>query len=401
MSSPVRSTPFPRRTPFGEREVELVTRAVRSQSLFWHDGTMVKDLQTGFAGLYGATHAAASSSGTAAIHVALGALDLEPGDEVITAPITDAGTIVPIVYQNAIPVFADIGPGYTMDPADVEARVTPRTKAILAVHLFGNPCDMSALSDIARRHDLYLVEDCSQAHLTEYQGRLLGTLGDIAAFSLQQSKHMTTGEGGVTITSRDDLAERMSLFVDKGWTRAPGWGARVYAFLAPNYRMTELQGAVGVAQLEKVRDVVERRHSLGTRLRGRLEGLDGVILPEIPPGGRPSYWLFAFEVTVPARDFAHALGEEGIPAGDGYIGEPIFICMDALAGKRTFGNSGHPFNGAFGHEQVEYRKGMCPRTELALSRMITIGINENYSDGDIDDVARGVEVVADRSWPAD
>ena len=397
MSEPVRTKPFPSRTPFGEREIELVTQAIRSQNLFWSSGTMVKDLEKGFASLYDVPHSAASSSGTAAIHVALGALDLEPGDEVITAPITDGGSVVPIVYQNAIPVFADIGGGYTIDPEDVRRKITPRTRAIMAVHLFGNPCDMDALVRIAREAGVFLLEDCSQAHLTELGGRLLGTIGDLGAFSLQQSKHMTTGEGGLTITSRDDLARRMRLFTDKGWTREPGWGARVYEFLAPNYRMTELQGAVGLAQLDKVRSVVERRHALGTRLRERLEAFEGVVLPEIPEGGRPSYWLFAFETTLTsAVEFARELGEEGIPAGGGYIGEPIFICMDALAGKKTFGTSGHPFNGAFGHEPVEYTRGMCPRTEEVLSRMVTVGINENFSESDIDDVATGVERVARR-----
>ncbi len=246
---PVRTEPFPVRAPFGERETELLNQAVRSQNLFCHTGGMVKEFERRFAEHYGVPHAAASSSGTAAVHVALGALDLEPGSEVITAPITDAGTIVPIVYQNAIPVFADVDDGCTMDPRDIERCITDRTRAILVVHLFGNACDMDAVMEIARSRGLFVIEDCSQAHRTRYRGRLLGTIGDVAAFSLQQSKHMTTGDGGMTVTARDDLAQRMTLFSDKGWTRKPGWGRRTYAFLAPNYRMTELQGAVGLAQL--------------------------------------------------------------------------------------------------------------------------------------------------------
>src|SRR5437588_7057427 len=263
---PYRTRPFPSRAPFGDREVELVTEAIRSQNLFGPGNHMVPAFECQFAQIYGLKHAAASSSGTAAIHVAVGTVDPEPGDEIITAPITDLGSVVPIIYQTAIPVFADVDATYNLDPADVERNITPRTKAIVAVHLFGNPCDMDALVAIARRHNVALIEDCSQAHLTAYKGKLCGTIGDVGAFSLQQSKHMTTGDGGMTVTNREEWAERMHLFTDKGWTRKPGWGPRTYEFLAPNYRMTELQGAVGLAQCEKVHQVVERRHLRGTLL---------------------------------------------------------------------------------------------------------------------------------------
>ena len=152
--TPVRTTPFPPRRPFGDREVELATQAIRSQSLFGPGGAMVAEFERKFAGLYGVEHAVSSTSGTSAIHVALAALNPDPGDEVIAAPITDAGTIVPILYQNCIPVFADIDETYNMDPRDVEARITPRTRAIIVVHLFGNPCDMDAMAAVARRHGL-------------------------------------------------------------------------------------------------------------------------------------------------------------------------------------------------------------------------------------------------------
>ena len=356
---------------------------------------MVTAFEEGFAGLYRAKHAVASSSGTAAIHIAVGCVDPEPGDEIITAPITDGGTVIPIVYQNAIPIFADIDSTYTMDPLDVERKITARTKAILVVHLFGNPCDMDAMVDIAKRHHLFLIEDCSQSHLTEYKGRLLGTFGDFGAFSFQQSKHMTTGDGGMTITSRDDLAERMTFFRDKGWTRKPGWGPRSYAFLAPNYRMTELQGAVGLAQLEKVRDVVDRRNRLGDSLTSLIADVSGVDAAPVTPGGRHSYWLYPLRIRDwPAGEFARALSAEGVPAGAGYIGEPIFLCMEALAGRKTFGTSGHPFDGCHGGRRIEYARGMCPRTEEELHRMVTLDISESYTESDIRDIAAAIRKVA-------
>ncbi len=207
---------------FDASELKLVREALLSQNLFSMDGYMVSGFEKEFAEAYGAAYAVASTSGTAAIHTALGALDLNAGDEVITAPITDLGTIIPILYQNCIPVFADIDATYQMDSADVEKKITSRTKAIIAVHLFGNTCDMDAMAAVAKRHGIPLIEDCSQTHMTEYKGKFVGTIGDIGCFSFQQSKHMTTGDGGMTITSNKKYFDRMKLFVDKGYARK-GW----------------------------------------------------------------------------------------------------------------------------------------------------------------------------------
>ena len=393
---PYRTRPFPQRTPFGDEEIALVTEAIRSQNLFGLSGPMVSTLEQEFAALYGVRHAVASTSGTAAIHVAIGTVNPNPGDEIITAPITDAGSIVPIVYQGCIPIFADVDETYNMDPADVERKITSRTAAILVVHLFGNACNMDAMVDIARRHGIPLIEDCSQAHVTKYRGRYLGTWGDLAAFSLQQSKHMTTGDGGMTITNREEWAERMFLFRDKGWTRKPGWGARTYAFLAPNYRMTELQGAVGRAQVKKVRAVVEKRMELGNYLSELVRDIPGVTPAPVTPGSEHSYWLYPLRIDGwPVARFAEALTQEGVSAGAGYIGEPIFLCMEALAAKKTFGNSTYPFDGSHGGRQIEYTRGMCPRTEEALQHMVTLSLNENYTREDIADMAGAVRKVAE------
>lgn len=392
--TPVRDRPFPARAPFGEREVELVTQAIRSQNLF--RGKMVREFEEGFGQLYDAKYAVASTSGTAAIHVAIGTINPEPGDEIITAPITDGGSVVPIIYQNAIPIFADVDETYNMDPREVEAKITPRTRAILLVHLFGNPCDMDAMVAISRRHGIPLIEDCSQAHLTEYKGRRLGTFGDIACYSLQQSKHMTTGDGGITITNREDLQRRMRLFRDKGWTTEPGWGRKSYEFLAPNYRMTELQAAVGLAQLEKVAAAVERRHALGSLLSDRIRDLPGILPAPVTPGGKHTYWAYSFPVTEgSADDFAAALKAEGIPAGAHYTVEPIYRCMDALAEKKTFGTSGHPFDGCHGARPIDYPRGLCPRAEAALEHIVGMTIHENFTEEDILDIATAVRKVAE------
>ncbi len=207
---------------------------------------------------------------------------------------------------------------------------------------------------------------------------------------------MTTGDGGLTITAREDWAERMFLFRDKGWTRKPGWGARTYACLAPNYRMTELQGAVGLAQIKKVRGVVEKRMELGNRLTELIADVAGLTPAPVTQGSEHSYWSYPLHVDGwPTDGFATALKREGIAVGLGYIGLPIFLCMEALASKKTFGNSTHPFDGCHGGRTIEYTEGMCPRTEQLLQQMINIGFNENFTVKDIEDISGAIRKVAE------
>ena len=278
---PVRRNPFPTVNDksgrnIGREELELLKRVVESGALFRYSGTMVSSFEREFAGFLGVKHAVASTSGTAALHIATGAAGIGPGMEVITSPLTDIGTIIAILGQNAIPVFADIDPDtYNLDPEDVRNKVTDKTRAVIAVHIFGLPADMDPLVELAEEKDLVLIEDCAQAYLAEYKGRLVGTIGDIGCFSLQQSKHMFTGDGGITVTDDDELARKARLFMDKGWDRSLGL-PRAYVMLGFNYRMTELQGAVARAQLKKVRWVVERRRRVAESLTKKISGSMGL-----------------------------------------------------------------------------------------------------------------------------
>jgi perosamine synthetase len=399
--TPTRTTPFPSRAPFGEEEINMVTKAIRSQNLFGLGGPMVLELEKRFTELYKTKYAVASSSGTAALHLAIAAINPNPGDEIITAPITDAGTIVPILFQGAIPVFADVNETYTMDPKDVERKITPRTKAILVVHLFGNACDMDAMVKIAKKHKLPLIEDCSQAHTTKYKDQFLGTYGDIGCFSLQQSKHMTAGEGGVTITNNENYQTRMSLFRDKGWKRAEPGKPRTYLLLGLNYRMTELQAAVAIVQCGKVQEVVRKRNELGKQLTKSIAGIRGVEAPVVTPGTEHSYWTFSFQVkgTTPEA-FAEALVAEGVGVSPRYIAAPIFTCMDPLAERRTFGNSSFPLDGPQISRRIEYKEGLCPRAEQALSQMVTFWLHEHLTKEDIQDVANAIKKVAEALIPS-
>lgn len=389
------SRPFPARTPFGEAEIRLVTRALRSQNLFRWGGELTPLFENRFAETYGVKHAVGSTSGTAALHVAIGAINPEPGDEVITSAITDLGTIIPILYQNAVPVFADTDPEtLTVDPDDVERLITSRTRAIIAIHLFGNACRMEALTEISRRRGIPLIEDCCQAHLTPYRGRLLGTYGDVGCFSFQQSKHMTTGDGGMTITKDDALARSMRTFADKNYDR-DRQGARMYGALGMNYRITELHSAVGLAQLEKLAHVVDSRHRLGNRLSEGIARVEGVVPAPVTPGARHSYWTYPMRVTgFSAEGFARALNAEGIGASAGYIGDPIYQCSAALAEHRTYGESRFPFFSPYTDRTFEGADDLCPRTRAVLEQLVLLSFNEQYTEADIDDVAGAVRKVA-------
>jgi dTDP-4-amino-4,6-dideoxygalactose transaminase len=398
--APVRGRPFPARKPYGLRDAQQVLEALNNQELFFPSATKVYEFERRFAELYGVRYAVTSTSGTSAIHVALGAINADPGDEVITTPISDMGTVAPIILNNLIPVFADVELGtFNLDPDDVERKVTPRTRALIVVHCWGQPANMDRLLAIARRHNLMVVEDCAQAHLTHYRGRLAGTIGDLGSFSLQSSKHLQCGDGGVTITDDESLGERATLYVDKGcdWTKDRRTRLR-YAFIAPCYRMTELQGAVLLSQLERLPWIVQSRQQLGDMLTGLLQGTPGVYPPQRAEGVEHSYWAFPIRVDEQAlgispEEFGRAVAAEGVPVGGAWIGKPLYM-FEALAEQITYGSSHCPFDCPRASGQVRYYEGMCPTAELALKQLRTLPLNENYSEDDVRDIAEAVRRVA-------
>ncbi|MFQ6097373.1 MAG: DegT/DnrJ/EryC1/StrS family aminotransferase [Armatimonadota bacterium] len=398
--TPVRTEPLPGRSPFGLDDVAEVVDALRNGTLFYPSGKKVYEFERAFADLYGVEHVVTSTSGTAAIHVALGAVNPEPGDEVITTPISDMGTVAPIILCNCIPVFADLQPGtFNLDPDDVERKVTDRTRAIIVVHCWGQPADMDRIMAIAERHDLYVIEDCAQAHYTRYRGRLVGTIGHLGAMSLQDSKHLQCGDGGVTITNDDDLGKRAALFMDKGcdWSEDRKYRLR-YAFIGPCYRMTELQGAVLVAQLRRLPWIVERRQRLGDRLAEMLQGVPNVHPPERIEGAEHSYWQFPLRVdeeamAVEPGTFGEALSAEGVPNGK-WIGKPLYM-FEAIKDKIAFGTSQYPWAFTERGRAMEYHEGMCPNAEMAQRQLYSVPLNERMNEHDVSDIATAVRKVAE------
>jgi perosamine synthetase len=291
-----KNTPYGTGRRFGEEELKELREALSQNTLFYWHGNKVKQFQEAFAKKYGAKHCVCTSSGTASIHVALGAIGLSCGDEVITSPITDAGTYIGILYQNGIPIFADLDPHtYNMAPKSIEQKITDRTRAILVVHLAGNPCDMDPIMDIAAQNNLRVIEDCAQSYMSYYKGKLVGTIGDIGCFSLNDFKHISAGDAGMIITDDDTLFVNAMRFADKNYGRGES-AIRFPAFLAPNYRMSELEGAVALAQLKRLDWICEKRNKYGNALSEGIKGLPGIYPPKITECGKSSYWFYMLRI---------------------------------------------------------------------------------------------------------
>jgi perosamine synthetase len=394
-SPPVRAGDFGPQWDLGDEEIEQLIDVVRSGKLGRLGGTKVNQFERDFAEMQGVRYAQAVTSGTAAIHTAIGVIDPNPGDEIITTSITDFGTIIGILYQNAVPVFADIDPVTgNLDLDDVTAKITDRTRAIVLVHLFGNPCDLTPFVELARAHNLFLIEDCAQAQLAEYRGRLVGSWGDLGCFSFG-GKHMTTGDGGMVISNRDDLAERLKWFTDKGNPRQPVYE---HQYLAPNYRMTDLQGAVGVAQLKKVGEAVRRKQWVANQLNEVVSSEDGLSLQTVLPDARHSYWVYAFHLdpeafSVSGQRFAAALQAEGIPANSPYLIYPIYK-YPALAQQRTYGTSQFPWSNTQIGRNIDYGSLSLPGSERFLETAVVIPMNPSYNEKDVVDFGLALRKVA-------
>lgn len=387
---PVRQGPFTVRRPFGDRARENVLTALDSGLLSSVGGRFTTEFEGALTAFYGATSAVAVSSGTAAIHTAVAALDLEPGSEVIVGPITDAGSVLPLIYQGLVPVFCDLDEHLAMTPDTVAPHLTDRTRAIMAIHLFGGASDPVGLRALADRHGLILLEDCSQAHGTAVGPMMLGRFGHIGMFSLQQSKHMTSGDGGFCLTDDAELAGRMRLFRDKGWDRT-GTGARAYPQLGLNYRITELQSAVALPQVDALPEVLRRRRNHAARLDAALADLPSVHRWRPPPQAECAWWCYPFLIESGLRDrFAEALAAEGVPTTVGYIGEPIQACLSATADRRTFGDSGWPLSTG---DRV-YRASDTPAAAAALDAMLVFWLHEDMSETEIDEVGTAIAKVA-------
>jgi perosamine synthetase len=376
----------------GVEEIAALTQVIESGTLTSTRGSFTKRFEQGFAKMIGAKYGYACASGSAAVHIGVACVDPEPGDEIITTSITDMGALSPIVYQGAIPVFCDVNPKTCNVTAEaIEKVISEKTKAIIVTHLFGNPCDMHDIMELARARNIAVIEDCAQAFLAKYRDEYVGTLGDIAAFSLQQGKHITTGEGGIVVTNNADYARRAFLYINKAW----GYGDEQpdHYFLALNYRMCELQGAVAHAQLGKLQGIVAARGRTAAQMTRLIEGVPGIEAPQTTRDSTHVYWKYCLRVDsniIPdgAVGLASALREKGIASAPRYIQKPAFRCQ-VFRDQVTFGKSRFPFTLAR-PEAVDYDDARFPGTLEALEGVLVLPWNERYTDEHVNYIATSV-----------
>ncbi len=396
-TKPIVDEPLPLPRRWGTAELARLTAMVGQSSLFYWKGPQTEALLAEFRKHYALAHAFPCSSGSAALHVAVAALRLQPGDEVIVPAITDMGSVIGILYQQGVPVFADLEPHtYNLDPADVRRRITPKTRAIMAVHLAGNPCDMAALGALAKEHKVALIEDCAQAWGARWQGQPVGLQGDIACYSFNEFKHVSCGDGGIVATNDARLGTGLSKWGDKYYDRVAG--GRDPEELAPNYRISEPQAAVATAQLTKLQEITAGRVRAGQQLTAGLAGTPGLQLPAVRPGDTHSYWFYLLRLE-PGRfkatrdEFAAALTAEGVACTPGYIPRPVY--QYPVFQNHNFFGGRWPVR-ELGLTKMNYRAVSCPVAEAILQDGVKLTVNEAMMESYLAKVVAAVRQVAAR-----
>lgn len=390
---PAKTVPYTRLPKFDNEEFMQLKEALEQGTLFYAFGKKVHELEAGFRDKFGSAFAIATSSGTASLHAALIAAGVSPGDEVIVSPITDMGSVGPILWQGAIPVFADVHPTrHVMTTDTVRAVLSDKTRAVIAVHLWGNPADSIELRQLCDERGIGLIEDCAQAYGCKQQGRPVGTIGHMGAFSLNDFKHISAGDGGMVLTDDPALATRLRLATDKGYSREKDAAQRNPVFLCNNYRMTELQGAVGVAQLKKLDFIIAKRQAWCSELSRQLSEIPGIILPEPTADSEVSWWFYMFRVDaqvlgLTADELAAALQAEQVPVAAHYIGRCVYE-YPIFTDHSAFENGSHPY------QAVEYKKGMCPVAEELLKDCLILPINEGFTEQDLQETVTAFRKVA-------
>ncbi len=397
--NPVKTTPYGTTKRFNGNELKYLEEALEQNTLFYWKGGFAKRLCQKFAEIYGVKHCAVTSSGTSAIHTALGAVGIKPGDEVITSPITDMGSVIGILYQNAIPVFADLDPNsYNMTAKSVEEKITDKTRAVVVVHLAGNAAEIDEIVKVCHAKGIYVIEDCAQSYCCEYKGKYVGAWGDIGCFSLNDFKHISAGDGGMVIMNDSELYHKAVMFADKNYNRFGEEVVRNSPHIGPNYRMSELQAAVGLAQVEKVEEICRKRNVYGDALTEGIKDLPGIYVPKVHPECKSSYWFYLIrvdenELGCTRREFVDALRAEGVQASPGYIAQCVYE-MDMFTQKTAYGEMKCPFSCPYYGREIEYKTGLCPNAEKILETCIRLESKEYFTEQDLRETIEGIRKVS-------
>ncbi|MDR3644484.1 MAG: DegT/DnrJ/EryC1/StrS family aminotransferase [Clostridia bacterium] len=398
---------------FGEEEKKELLDVVETGYLFRY-GTeddplfthKVATFEKEFAELIGVKHCVAVSSGTGALMAAIAALGIGPGDEVIVPGYTFIASISSIILSRAIPVLAEVDESLTIDPADIEKKITDKTKAIMPVHMLGNPCDMDRIMEIAKKHHLYVIEDACQAGGAIYKGRRVGSIGDIGAFSLNIFKTITAGDGGVVATNDNDLFERAFGFHDQGH-KPNRMGVEVgnRSIIGMNLRVNELTGAVALAQLRKLNKIIATLHEKKGKLKGMLQGTPGIQFKRLndAEGECATVMTLLFRDKATADAFGEKIGSKTLA----HSGWHVYNNMEQILDKKTVTEFNCPYICQEYGREIEYHAHMLPQTDGILDRAINIsigvvdkglgssfGININSTDEEIKAVAAAIKKYA-------
>lgn len=400
---PAISRIFPHYNPYGREEVEAATAVIESGVLSkfigaahedFLGGAKVREFERAWEKHFDVPFAESVNSATSALIAAVGALGIEPGDEVIVTPWSMSATATCILVWNAVPVFADIEPEtFNLDPQSIARCITPRTRAIIVSDIFGHAADLNAIMTLARRHKLKVIEDAAQSPGARYHDRYVGTVADIGVFSLNYHKHIHTGEGGVAVTHDAGLAERIQLIRNHAEAVAAGRDIPDLAnMIGFNFRLGEIEAAMGIVQLAKLEQQAAQKSRAGSRLTANLKDLKGLRTPLVKPGCTHVYYIYPLVLDSDALGvsrgrLAAALRAEGVPGiSEGYVN---IHRLPAYQRRIAYGRSGFPWSMP-GHEShVSYEKGICPVAEkLHDCTMMGLALClHNFDDVEIDAVS--------------
>jgi dTDP-4-amino-4,6-dideoxygalactose transaminase len=368
-----------------EDDIQAVTDVLRSGWL--GTGPKVKQFEDDFKNYQGAKYAMALNSCTAGLHLSMVALGIQPGDEVITTPLTFCATANAVIHAGGRPVFVDIDRNtLNIDTDKIEAAITPRTKALLPVHFAGRPCAMDKITALAQKHNLRLVEDCAHAIETEYRGRHAGTFGDMGCFSFYVTKNVVTGEGGMVITDNEEYADKIKMYGLHGmsrdaWKRFSDAGFKHYQVLFPGfkYNMMDIQAALGVQQLKKIERFYQRRLEIWQEYNERLKNLPLILPAPFAPDTKHALHLYTALLDTDKTDLTrdellNALTKENIGAGVHYTALHL-----------------HPYY----RETFGYKNGDFPNAEYVSERILSLPLSAKLTPRDVDDVVAALEKILD------
>jgi len=364
-----------------DKDIEAVTETLKSDYLT--TGPKIQEFEDEFADYVDAKYAVAIANGTAALHAATYAAGIKEGDEVITTPLTFAATANSVLYQDAIPVFADVNPKtYNIDPESIKEKITEKTKAIIPVHYTGQPCEMDEIKEIAAENDLIIIEDGAHAVGATYKKQKIGSIGDMTTFSFHPVKNMTTGEGGMITTDSKKLYDKLMKFRTHGITKdeseyinkSDGSWYHEQQELGYNYRITDIQAALGITQLEKLDKFLDRRREIVNRYNQKFKEIDGLIIPEQLKKTNSAWHIYVLQLeldklTGDRKEIFEALREKNLGVNVHYI--PVYF---------------HPY-----YQSLGYEKGICPNAEKLYKRIITIPLYPKMTDQQVDEVIKRIK----------